>query len=255
MSRNSQIQLAPFTYVVKILVFTTVGIWFIGQVLFSKIFGINLVQYFALTPEAVIERFEIWRLLTYIFLHTADQPSAVTHILFNMLMLWFFGARLELLWGRRFFITYYLLSGVGAAIIYCIGIFSYSLIKGEQISMMIPVIGASGSVFGLILAYGITFRHEVIYFMGLFPMRAITFAMLAAVMDFSSMVTASVTGGGVAYLAHLGGFASGFLLLRGRKYLKNYTDGRRMKKKYNNLRLVVDNERKGQVEKGPRYWN
>lgn len=253
MSRNVQIQFAPLTKVVKILIILNVSIWFVGQIIISRMLKFEPIIYLGLTPQSIIEDFQIWRLLTYMFLHTADQASSVTHILFNMLMLWFFGGRLEQMWGRSFFTFYYLATGFLAAVIYCFGIAVYSLATGEQTSMIIPVIGASGGVFGLIIAYGLSFRYETIYFMGLFPMRALTFALLAGLIDFASMVSASVTGGGVAYLAHLGGFVSGYGLLRSRKWYRRYQEKMRVKKKYKNLRLVVDNEDKD--KKGPKYWN
>lgn len=249
-----QIQFAPFTRVVKTLIIINVAIWFLGQILLSRLLRFEPIGYLGLTPQSLIENFEVWRLFTYMFLHTADQASSVTHILFNMLMLWFFGGRLEQIWGRRFFIFYYLATGVLAGLIYSIGIALYSYFTGEQTSMIIPVIGASGGVFGLIIAYGLSFRHEVIYFMGLFPMKALTFALLAALIDFASMVSSSVTGGGVAYLAHLGGFASGYALLRFRKWQRLRQENERIKKKYKNLRLVVDNEDKDS-KGGPKYWN
>lgn len=255
MSRQVQFQVAPLTPVIKWILIVTVAIWFVGQVLLERFMGVNLTTYFALVPERVVEGFEVWRLFTYIFFHTADQPAAVTHILFNMLMLWFFGARLEQRWGSRYFAFFYLGSGVGAATIYCFGLIIHSLVTGMVTAKMVPVIGASGSVFGLLIAYGLIFKDEVIYFMGLFPMRAITFAALAGIIDFASMITSSVKGGGVAYLAHLGGLASGFILLKVRKYWVVYKEKEKARKKFKNLRLVVDNEKKPKSQQGPRYWN
>lgn len=254
MSRNMQIQFAPLTKIVKFLIIANVAIWFVGQIIISRLLRFEPISYLALTPQSVIENFQVWRLFTYMFLHTADQASSVTHILFNMLMLWFFGGRLEQMWGRTYFLFYYIATGFLAGFVYTIGIAIYSFITGEQTSLIIPVIGASGAIFGLIIAYGLSFRYEVIYFMGLFPMRALTFALLAGVIDFASLVSASVTGGGVAYLAHLGGFGSGYCLMQSRKWYRRYQERERTKKKYKNLRLVVDNEDKNS-KNGPKYWN
>ena len=255
MNRQVQFQMAPMTPVVKWLLIITVGIWFFLQVLLERFFNVPLTAALSLVPERVVENFEIWRLFTYIFLHISDQPAAVTHILFNMLMLWFFGGRLEERWGPKFFGFFYVMSGIGAALVYSFGIVLHAAYTGVQSAKMVPVIGASGSVFGLLIAYGLIFRNEIIYFMGVFPMRALTFAILAGLIDFASIITSSVRGGGVAYLAHLGGLASGFLLLRLRRFWVAYSQNEKAKKKYRNLRLVVDNEKKDKNQQGPRYWN
>ncbi len=119
---------------------------------------------------------------------------------------------------------------------------------------MIPVLGASGALFGLLVAYGIVFSERIIYFMGLFPMKAKYFAMLAAAIDFSSLLTTGFAGTEVAYLAHLGGAIVGFLFLMGHTRWKLLGTKSKLKKKSSGLRLVVDND-KLKNEDGPKYWN
>lgn len=239
------------TPVVKWLLILNVGIWFFFQILAEGIFKIPFTQFFSLVPARVIFEFHIWELFTYMFLHSLQ----ITHILFNMLMVWFFGAELEQRWGGKFFLFYYLFTGVGAALLYCAGLGAYAAFTGSQAGLFIPVIGASGAVFGLMLAQGILFGERVIYFFMLFPMKMRYFVMLMGGIQIASLLTSGVSGGEVAYLAHIGGLVSGYiaLLLMGR--WKNYENFKKNKKKGRNLRLVVDNEKPKKTDQGPRYWN
>jgi len=250
-NRGSQMSMMALTPVVKWLLILNVGIWFFFQILAEGIFKIPFTQFFSLVPARVIFEFHIWELLTYMFLHSLQ----ITHILFNMLMVWFFGAELEQRWGGKFFLFYYLFTGVGAAVLYCAGLGAYAAFTGSQAGLFIPVIGASGAVFGLMLAQGILFGERVIYFFMLFPMKMRYFVMLMGGIQIASLLTSGVSGGEVAYLAHIGGLVSGYiaLLLMGR--WKNYENFKKNKKKGRNLRLVVDNEKPKKTDQGPRYWN
>lgn len=246
----NSVQIAPLTPVVKKLIISICAVWFVVQILLDKVFKLNLSSWLVLHPDQVIEKFWIWQLLTYMFFH-ALSPF---HILFNLLMLWFFGGELEKHWGARFFTIYFFVCGVGAAILYCLAVAVYAAITGVQTPLIIPVLGASGALFGLLVAYGIVFSERVIYFMGLFPMKAKYFAMVAAALDFSSLLTTGFAGSEVAYLAHLGGAVVGFLFLMGHTRWKKTTTKSKLKKKSSGLRLVVDNE-KLKNEDGPKYWN
>lgn len=241
----------PFTPVVKWLVIVNVAIWFVLQILVEGFFKVPFTALFSLVPARVIFEFRIWELFTYMFLHSMQ----VTHILFNMLMLWFFGAELEQRWGGKTFLFYYLFTGIGAAVIYCVGMGIYGAATGAQTSLMIPVVGASGAIFGLMLAQGILFGERMVLFFMLFPMKTKYFVMIMGAIQVANMLTSSASGGEVAYLAHLGGLASGYvaLLLIGR--WKNYLTAKKSKKKGRNLRLVVDNEKPQKSDNGPRYWN
>ncbi len=243
-------QVAPLTPVVKRLVVAMCLIWFVVQILFDKVFKLNLSNWFILHPDQVIENFWAWQLFTYLFFH-ALSPF---HILMNLLMLWFFGSELETHWGARFFTIYFFVCGVGAAVIYCLGVVAYAVITGMHTPLLTPVMGASGALFGLLVAYGIVFSERVIYFMGLFPMKAKYFVMVAAAVDFSSLITTGFAGTEVAYLAHLGGALVGFLYLMARTRWKLKNTRSKLKKKTSGLRLVVDND-KLKSENGPKYWN
>jgi membrane associated rhomboid family serine protease len=247
----NQIYMAPMTPVVKKLLIAIAVIWVFVQLMADKIFGANLSQWFLLYPDQVISRFWVWQTFTYMFFH-ALSPF---HIFFNCLMLWFVGAELEKTWGSRFFTIYFFTCGIGAALIYCIGVTLYAVITGNQMPMSIPVLGASGGLFGLLVAYGIVFAERVIYFMGLFPLKAKYFAMIAAALDLSSLLTTGFVGGEVAYLAHLGGALVGFLFLIIHTRLKQAGSKAKLKKTNTKLRLVVDNEKSERNQSGPKYWN
>jgi membrane associated rhomboid family serine protease len=246
----SSMAVAPLTPVVKRLIITMSVIWFVVQILLDKIFRLNLSTWLILHPDQVIGQFWAWQLVTYMFFH-ALSPF---HLFFNLMLLWFVGAELEKHWGARFFTVFFFVCGVGAALIYCLGVAIYASITGVQTPLVIPVLGASGALFGLLVAYGIVFSERVIYFFGLFPLKAKYFVMVAAALDFASLLTTGFAGSEVAYLAHLGGAIVGFLFLLGRTRWNSSNTKLKAKKKASGLRLVVDNE-KLKNESGPKYWN
>ncbi len=246
----STFRMTPFTPVAKRLAISILVIWFFLQVIVGGLFKINLTQSLALYPAQVIENFYVWQLFTYMFLH-AMSPF---HIIFNILMLYFFGSELERHWGSRFFTFYYFACGVGAAVLYCLGIGVYAAYTSMRTPLIIPVVGASGALFGLLLAYGIIFAERVIYFMGMFPLKAKYFVLIAGAIDFASLLTSGVAGTEVAYLAHLGGIVSGYIVLKLHTMLKLRQVTSKIKKKNSSLRLVIDNE-KADKEDGPKYWN
>ena len=149
------------------------------------------------------------------------HSSGVFHILFNMFALYMFGSELERLWGPRFFLTYYAVCGIGAGLIYllCIGLALVFHISPGGLGLGVPMVGASGAIFGILLAYGLLFGDRIIYFMMLFPIKARYFTALIGLIEFVSLLN-SGTGGTVSHLAHLSGFAAGFLFLQSGKILQ-----------------------------------
>lgn len=246
----NSIVIPPLSPAVKRIMIVTVAAWIVLQIIMGRFLNLNQWKILILTPYQVIENFYVWQIFTYQFFHDYSPM----HILFNMLMIWFVGSELENRWGAKFFTFYYLMSGAGAALIYSFGIAIYSAISGNKMVMMTPVLGASGSLFGLLLAYGIIFSERTIYFMGFFPLKAKHFVMLAGALDFASLISAGVAGSEVAYLAHLGGLFSGFVILRAHVWYKNQNLKSKLKRKSSNLRLVVDNEKPNDKDK-PKYWN
>jgi len=156
---------------------------------------------FALWPATVPgSPFMPWQLLSYGFLH-----GNLTHLAFNMFGLWMFGRELEYLMGAKRFLAYYMVCVVGAGLVQLL----VAVVQGG----LYPTVGASGGVFGILLAYGLTFPNRIV--VPLFPpipMRAITFVVLFGLFE----LYLGLSGGapGVANFAHLGGMLFGFLMLR-----------------------------------------
>jgi membrane associated rhomboid family serine protease len=158
----------------------------------------GLISAFALWP--VGPQFFPWQILTYAFLH-----GSVTHLLFNMFAVYMFGADMERVWGGKRYLTYYLACAVSAALT--------QLLVSSATGAYYPTLGASGAVFGLLLAFAHSFPHRRI--MLLIPPVALP-ARLFVVLYGALELVLGVTGtqAGVAHFAHLGGLAGGFLLLR-----------------------------------------
>ena len=242
----TSIAVPPVTPIVKRLLIANVAIWFFVQIILGHFAGISYENIFFLSPHLIIEKFQVWQLVTYMFFH-ATSPF---HLLFNMLLLWFFGSELETLWGKKFFSIYYFGSGIGAGAIYCACVALYSAVTGSQGALFIKVMGASGALYGLLMAYGILFADRITYFMGIFPMKAKYFVMVAGAIDFASLLSNGVAGGEVAYLAHLGGLAAGFFILKTKSMQL-----KKQKRKNVSLKLVVDNEKQSKNDSDPKYWN
>ena len=170
--------------------------------------GNQLVYPFMLWPlggaEAGGMSFLPWQLVSYGFLH-ADM----FHLLFNMLVLFMFGAPLEHTWGQRRFLTYFLVCVVGAGLCQLV-VVSWSLAQG---GMPYPTLGASGGVFGVLLAFGMLFpNHRVMLLIPPIPMKARTLVIALGVIEL--VMGISGTRSGVAHFAHLGGMLFGWLLIQ-----------------------------------------
>jgi len=141
-----------------------------------------------------------WQLLSYGFMH-----GGLAHLLFNMLALVMFGAALEQVWGQRRFLLYFLLCVIGAGLCQLL-VVSWSM-------TLVPTVGASGGVFGLLLAYGLLFPNQrVMLLFPPIPMKARTLVIVYGVISLLFGITG--TQSGVAHFAHLGGMLFGWLLIR-----------------------------------------
>jgi membrane associated rhomboid family serine protease len=160
--------------------------------------GSDLISVFALWPLG--PQFQLWQILTYAFLH-----ANLMHISFNMLAVYMFGADMERVWGGRRYLTYYLVCVVSAALA--------QLAVSGMTGAYYPTIGASGAVFGLLLAFALYFPQRQIMLLILpIPLPAKVFVILYGALELILGVTG--TQEGVAHFAHLGGLAGGFLLIR-----------------------------------------
>lgn len=175
-------------------------------------FGLRLflpritVELFALIPARVFPGLEVWRLATYLFLH-----DDFAHILFNMLGLFFFGPPLEQTWGTRNFYLFYFATGVGAGV----AAVPFYTFFGGPLGPTIPIIGASGAIFGLLAGFALLFPNQIIYLQFLFPIKAKWLVLIYGVMEFFSTVSyAGGHGAGVANVAHLAGLLIAYFYVR-----------------------------------------
>jgi membrane associated rhomboid family serine protease len=165
------------------------GIVFLLQMFLTR----EIDFYFGLIPLLVWKKYFLWQLFTYIFLH-----GGFSHIFFNLLALWMFGGELESYWGSKKFLFYFFLCGIGAGI-FTVLFSSY------------PVIGASGAIYGILLAYGWLFPNRPILIYFLFPIPAKYMVIIFGLIELFS--SSSGTGGGIAHLTHLGGLVFGFFYM------------------------------------------
>ena len=184
---------ALFTDAIKILVSVNFGIFLLQTVartegLFFPLFG--------LVPKMVWSEFMIWQPFTYLFFH-----GGIWHVLINMFVLWMFGSELERLWGKEHFLKFYFVTGVGAGLV--------TMIFG--LNSMTPIVGASGAVYGVLLAYGLTYPNRTVYLYGIIPIKSLWFVIGIGVIAFmSSFDNVSQ----ISHLTHLSGMMIGYLMLK-----------------------------------------
>jgi membrane associated rhomboid family serine protease len=190
----------PMTPAVKWIIWANVAA-FVACVIYPP-----LTTYLGLIPEAVIERRWIWQPLTYMFLH-----EGIGHILFNMLGIWMFGTELERLWGTRMFLRYYAITGLGAAITtIVVSLLPFTITAATYGS---NTIGASGALYGLLMAFAMYYPERPILMFMLFPVPAKYFVLILGAISF--LLSASGSAPRVAHAAHLGGMLFGYLYLKG----------------------------------------
>jgi len=199
---------------VKLLVLLCTGV-FVLQTVLEVFFPLTaapwFIHLFGLIPRGVVPGLRVWQPLTYIFLH-----GGLMHLLVNMFMLWMFGRNLEEVWGKKRFLNYFFLCGVGAGLVTILVKF-VPLFWGHQPSD-VPTIGASGAIFGILIANAILFPDRqiwVLFFLVAIPMRVFV-AIMAAIEFFS---TFGSSGDNVAHFCHLGGMLVGWLYLRRGSFL------------------------------------
>jgi membrane associated rhomboid family serine protease len=188
----------PLSTAIKALILANVAVFVVQQV-------VDVDAILGLGPEQVVTGLRVWQLGTYMFLHA--NPI---HLLFNMLALWMFGTELERIWGTRGFLKFYFVIGVGAAVLTVL--FSLLPITTAQDLYAAIVIGASGAIYGLLLAYALYFPDRPILLFMMFPIPAKYFVMIVGALAFYSSIGEL---GGVANATHLGGLIVGYLYLKG----------------------------------------
>jgi membrane associated rhomboid family serine protease len=196
----------PITRTVKALIATNIAV-FVLQFLSHNLLDSTFIdQCFGLVPKTVTNDLWLWQFVTYMFLH-----GGFFHIFFNMLTLFMFGNELERYWGTPRFLNYYFITGIGA------GICSWMVAPHSSA----VIIGASGAIYGLLLAYGITYPNRIVYVNFLLPIKVKWLVIIMGAMAFLSSIGPAESG--VANIAHLGGMVVGYVVLKGKEWWDKYT--------------------------------
>lgn len=191
-----------FPPVIKNLLIINVAVFFV-QMLASNLMvggrplGYLLQVWFALNPLGEGNNFQIWQLITYQFMH-----ANFTHIFFNMFVLWMFGMEIENILGSKKFLYYYLICGIAAGLA--------QLFIAPLFSTPAPTIGASGAIFGVMIAFGLFFPDRYIFLYFLIPIKA---KYLIGFLFVLELFWIGDAGSNVAHLAHLGGAVAGFIFI------------------------------------------
>ena len=205
----------------------------LGNINLNDIFGLHYIT---------ASKFHLYQFVTYMFMH-----GSIAHIFFNMFALWMFGSAIENVWGMKRFLLYYFVTGIGAAVIQEIvcAIQLYDLVSQMNPAMIALVkeegfgllqqgknyidplmgtynsvlnsttVGASGSVYGLLLAFGMMFPNSLVYIYFLIPMKAKWFVIIFGALELFSGIASSIgtQTSEIAHFAHLGGMIFGFFLI------------------------------------------
>jgi membrane associated rhomboid family serine protease len=174
----------------------------------------QLVKWFGLMPAGVVPGLRIWQPFTYLFLH--DVNYFFLHLVMNMVMLWMFGRELELVWGRNRFLRYYFLTGVGAGLLNVV-VKTVPWLLGRGLSY-VPTIGASGAIFGILIACAILFPDRRVYLLP-FPVAISMRAVVAILAAFTFLGTFGLGDDRVSHICHLGGMLVGYVYLRRGSFL------------------------------------
>ena len=204
--RNVSIRIGgPMTPGVKFLMILNGAVFLIQQII--GLINPNLMEYFlGISHDGFINSFMIWQPFTYMFLH-----GGWMHIFFNLLGLWMFAGELEMVWGRKRFLRYYILSGIGAG--FFIALMNY--VAYSKYSSSAVTIGASGAIYAVLLAYAILWpdREVLLYF--LFPIKIKYLVFAFGLLEFFGTLSSTAgAGGNISHIGHLGGIISGFILIK-----------------------------------------
>ena len=182
-----------FTNAIKVIISINFGIFVLqslsqSEALFFPLFG--------LVPKLVWSDRMVWQPFTYLFLH-----GGVWHILINMFVLWMFGGELERLWGKHEFLKFYFITGIGSGLVTML----------FDLQSMTPIVGASGAVYGVLLAYGLTYPNRTVYLYGIIPVKSIWFVLgigfIAFMSSFNNMSQ-------ISHMTHLSGMLIGYFMLK-----------------------------------------
>jgi len=182
-----------FTNAIKVIISVNFGIFVLqslsqSEALFFPLFG--------LVPKLVWSDRMIWQPFTYLFLH-----GGIWHILINMFVLWMFGGELERLWGKHEFLKFYFITGIGSGLVTLL----------FDLQSMTPIVGASGAVYGVLLAYGLTYPNRTVYLYGIIPVKSIWFVLGIGLIAFMSSFNNMSQ---ISHMTHLSGMLIGYFMLK-----------------------------------------
>lgn len=195
---------------VKTLIVANLVVFFI-QILAEKLAPGFIYTYFALNPVRVIKQFWIWQLFTAIFMHDASSVISL-HLVFNMLVLFFFGNFVEREYGTKRFIKLYIFCGIFSSLIFAICNYLWRTPE--------PMVGASGAIMGILVITSMIVPNIIVYFFFVIPMKLRTLVIIMICFDLYGLVVAS--NGKVAVTAHLGGALFGYLYYKFGDYVTSY---------------------------------
>tara|TARA_B100000073_G_scaffold19879_1_gene15833 strand:- start:297 stop:1124 length:828 start_codon:yes stop_codon:yes gene_type:complete len=182
-----------FTEAIKTLISINFAIFILQSISSSEIM---FFSNFGLVPKLVWSQMKIWQPFTYMFFH-----GDIWHVLINMFVLWMFGSELERAWGKKNFLRFYFITGVGSGL--------GTMLFGLQST--IPIVGASGAIYGVLLAYGVMFPNRTVYLYGIIPIKSIWFVIgIGAIAFFSSFNNFT----NISHLTHFFGMIIGYLYLK-----------------------------------------
>jgi len=210
-------------WVLKLLIIN-IAIYFLQTMIPS------ITYYFALTPDMVIGKLYLWQIVTYMFLH-----GGFLHIFLNMYALLLFGAPVEDMWGSKTFLKFYFFTGIGAG--FSILVLNYFM---QGIGYYIPTLGASGAIFGLLLAFGLLFPNTELLIFFVLPMKAKYLVVLYGLFEFYSLVS-SAGQGNISHIGHLGGLLFGLIYFFILKRKRGEFRIKKFKTKINNIEKKRDN--------------
>ena len=213
----------PFPRGLRSIILATVVVFFI-QLIFQATGSPRFILTFGLVPRLFWRGF-IWQIFTYMFLH-----GGFFHIFINMFILWMFGRELETLWGTGGFLRYYFITGVGAGVI--TALFRYQ--------SAIPVIGASGAIYAVLLAFGMLFPNRPVFLFFFIPMPAKFMVLLFFFIEFFS--TLGYARDNIAHIAHLGGMVIGFIYLRVMAMSGPWREKRRIQRELDRILMKLSRE-------------
>ena len=213
----------PLTPVVKQLLIINGVVYLVGLIVEAIISPGFIANYFGLSHVGMFENFMVWQIFTYMFIHTQ-----FLHLFFNLLALFMFGGELEQIWGKKLFLRYYLICGLGAGLF--IALLNFYLFSSMGVSG--PTIGASGAIYGILIAYGLTWPNREVLLFFVIPVKikylVAGFGVFSFIMTIESMQGGS---GNISHIGHFGGLVTGlvYILWRIKPYQERYISAAKMK--------------------------